>query len=64
MRRLLLAPRECVPDGGAMLVVTHGGVIHAIEVHLGLAAGRVDNLGGRWFHFDGDDPAPGEPVGL
>lgn len=33
--------------GGAILVVCHGGVIKAVESHLGLQEGRVPNLSGR-----------------
>jgi probable phosphoglycerate mutase len=35
--------------GDDLLVVTHGGVINAIERSLGLEWQRVPNLGGRWF---------------
>lgn len=35
--------------GDEILVVTHGGVINALERHLGLEWERVPNLGGRWF---------------
>ena len=35
---------------GTVLVVTHGGAIHAVERHLGLVeTGRMGNVGGRWF---------------
>ena len=53
-----------VPAGGTLLVVTHGGVIRTIEAHLGLAAGRIHNLGGRWFHLDGESLAAGDPAQL
>lgn len=36
-----------------LLVVSHGGVIHALERHTGVETGqwqRLDNLEGRWFH--------------
>ena len=36
-----------VNPGGAILVVCHGGVIKAVEAHLGLDDGRVPNLSGR-----------------
>ena len=36
-----------------LLVVSHGGVISALERHLGLARGTsVPNLGGRWLTID------------
>jgi broad specificity phosphatase PhoE len=41
--------------GDELLVVTHGGVINALERHLGLEWQRVPNLGGRWFAWkDGE----------
>jgi len=33
--------------GGSILVICHGGVIKAVENHLGLEDGRVPNLSGR-----------------
>ena len=36
-------------DGGTAVVVTHGGVIYALEARFGVVAGRIANLGGRWF---------------
>lgn len=39
--------------GRRLLVVSHGGVIHALERHTGVETGewqRLDNLEGRWFH--------------
>jgi len=38
---------------GDVLTVTHGGVIYALEGHLGLSHARIDNLCGRWLHHDG-----------
>lgn len=38
-----------IPDG-SILVVCHGGVIKAVEAHLGLDEGRVPNLSGRVLH--------------
>jgi broad specificity phosphatase PhoE len=35
--------------GDDLLLVTHGGVINALERSLGLEWQRVPNLGGRWF---------------
>jgi broad specificity phosphatase PhoE len=41
--------------GDDLLLVTHGGVINALERHLGLEWQRVPNLGGRWFAWrDGE----------
>lgn len=49
MARVLPALDEVVAvnPGGAILVVCHGGVIKAVEAHLGLSEGRVPNLSGR-----------------
>jgi broad specificity phosphatase PhoE len=35
-------------DGACALVVSHGGVIRTLELHLGAASAPVPNLGGRW----------------
>ena len=40
-------------DGRAVLAVSHGGVIRALERHLGIEPAHVSNLGGRWFDVDG-----------
>lgn len=44
------------------LVVTHGGVIGAIEQHLGAEHHRTPNLGGRVVRVGADDLALGEPI--
>ena len=41
-----------VGDGDA-LAVTHGGLIYAIEGHLGESWHRLPNLGARWLTVDG-----------
>ena len=46
------------PDGEA-LVVTHGGLVYAIERELGAAFVRLPNLGGRWI-----DVGPQGPTAL
>ena len=38
--------------GKAVLAVSHGGVIRALERHTGIEPAHVSNLGGRWFHVD------------
>ncbi len=38
---------------GDVLAVSHGGVIYALEGHLGLSHERIANLWGRWLHHDG-----------
>jgi broad specificity phosphatase PhoE len=42
---------EMVGDGDA-LVVTHGGLLMALDVHLGAERRRHANLGGRWIEVD------------
>ena len=46
--------------GGSVLVVSHGGVIHALErAHDGDGGWqRLDNLTGRWFEVDADGWRP------
>lgn len=39
-------------DGLALLVVTHGGVLRALDRALGLEPERTENLGGRWLEAD------------
>jgi len=56
LERVLRAVRrihETVPDGD-VLTVTHGGVIYALEGHLGESFGRLANVEGRWIEV-GDD---------
>jgi broad specificity phosphatase PhoE len=50
-RRVLAAIDQVCKEvaGDDILVVTHGGVINALERMLGLEWQRVPNLGGRWF---------------
>lgn len=40
--------------GSTLLVVSHGGVINALERHGGRDWLRLDNLEGRWFHLEPD----------
>lgn len=42
------------PDGSVVLVVTHGGVIGAIDQWLGTEYRRVGNVQGRWLVVDDD----------
>ena len=42
-------------DGGQIVAVTHGGVVFALERHLGVEApGKLPNLAGRQVVVDGD----------
>lgn len=47
-----------------VVVVTHGGVIHNLEMHLGLEVGRVPNLSGRIIHLGVDGWVAGEQLTL
>jgi broad specificity phosphatase PhoE len=52
-------------SGGRVLVVTHGGLVRAVERALGADASHVPNLAGRWFSADGDGRlVPAERVSL
>lgn len=55
IRELLRASRE------RLLVVSHGGVLRAVEAHLGESPSRWSNLGGRWLTTDGDGLRGGPP---
>src|SRR5690606_5098295 len=54
--------------GERLLVVSHGGVIHALERHVGVEDSewmRLDNLEGRWFTFsDGELRSAGDRLHL
>lgn len=62
VRSALEEMREQIGEAGDALVVTHGGVIYAIEQQLGAHYERIANLGGRWVHLDGDRWKLGERV--
>ena len=49
---------------GDVLAVSHGGVIYALEAHLGWHHERIANLGGRWLHHDGSGWRLGERLEL
>jgi broad specificity phosphatase PhoE len=49
-------------DTGDVLAVTHGGLIYAVEAHLGSGFARLANGGGRWVLVDGDRLSLGERV--
>lgn len=60
----LLALGRLVPDGD-VVAVTHGGVMYAIERHLGAEGrGRVSNLGAVWLEVTGDEMRIGERLAL
>jgi broad specificity phosphatase PhoE len=61
LARVLPALERLVHDDGVVaLVITHGGVIRTLERHLHAPSEPVPNLGGRWFHADGDGIALGD----
>jgi broad specificity phosphatase PhoE len=47
-----------------LLVVTHGGVIRALEIHVGLHPRGVPVVSGRWFGLDGAKLLPGDAVAV
>ncbi len=53
-QRGLEALTEILANGGdgRILVVSHSGVVRAIERHLGVTAGQISNLGGVEFHLN------------
>jgi broad specificity phosphatase PhoE len=60
----LVALGRLVPDGD-ILVVTHGGVMYAIERRLGAPdRGRLSNLGAVWLEVDGDELTIGPRMDL
>jgi broad specificity phosphatase PhoE len=44
--------------GGDVVAITHGGLIYAIEGHLGVEHQRIANTGGRWVAVPRDGQAP------
>lgn len=60
--RVLPALAMLEAAGEAALVVTHGGVIGAVERHLGLPHNRTPNLGGRILDVVAGRLVPGDPI--
>jgi broad specificity phosphatase PhoE len=50
--------------GASVLVITHGGVLHALEALHGQGLARIPNLGGRHLLHHGDRVALGDRVTL
>lgn len=40
--------------GGDVVAITHGGLVYALEQHLGAEFARIANVEGRWFVVAGD----------
>jgi broad specificity phosphatase PhoE len=49
-------------EPGPLLIVSHGGVIRALERRAGLEARAIAVLSGRWFELDNGELVPGDPV--
>lgn len=47
--------RLAAEAGGPILVITHGGVIRALQRHLGVEPTSTQNLAGRWFDLAADN---------
>jgi probable phosphoglycerate mutase len=43
------------PAGGDVVAITHGGLIYAVESHLGARFARIANLAGRWIEVGARD---------
>lgn len=56
--------RRLAAAGSALVVVTHGGVLRAMERQFGEDRGPIPNLGGCWWHVDAATLVPGERVVL
>jgi broad specificity phosphatase PhoE len=54
---------ELIGDGEAV-AVTHGGLVYAVEAHLGATFARLPNLGARWVEVDGGRLSLGQRVDL
>lgn len=50
--------------GGRAVVVSHGGLIRAVEASLGVPPRPVPNLGGVWLHAVSGELVPGDRVAL
>ena len=61
LARALRALRRIAAEvpGGDVLVVTHGGLVYAVEAHLGEEFARLANAEGRWLEV-----GPGDAVRL
>jgi probable phosphoglycerate mutase len=60
--RVLAALERIASSGGSWLVVTHGGVIHAVDRRLGAEPAPIYNVCGRWLEANDGTFTPGEIV--
>ena len=66
-RRVMRAVRDVsaeAPAGSVLVVITHGGVIRALERAAGASPVPIANLSGRWFSVDDGRLRAGEPLTL
>lgn len=62
-RVLAALERLAAREGTSVVVVTHGGVIHAVDRRFGADPAPIYNVCGRWLESDGDGGfTPGEIV--
>ncbi len=64
LRRVEPALLRVATHGDRVLVITHAGIIRAIEDVLGQPWEPLPNMGGRWIHVDGGELRAGERVVL
>jgi broad specificity phosphatase PhoE len=64
LARALPALRRVAALGETVVAVSHGGLIGALERHLGAEHVRIPNLGARWFHVDGGQIEVGDRLVL
>jgi uncharacterized cupin superfamily protein len=62
VRDALVRVAATVAGREPVLVVSHGGVVRAVERSAGVEAHTLPNLGGRWFDVDRDRVVAGDPV--
>lgn len=59
-----LASLAGTPGDGVVVVVSHGGVIRALERRFGMPSVPVPNLGGRWLRLSETDGRADDETGL
>jgi len=62
--RAALGAIEAAQPGAEVLVVTHGGVVYALEAEAELPFSRLPNLGARWITHDGRHIRIGDRIDL
>lgn len=64
MRAALVDTAGALAPGSRLLVVGHSGAIRSLRRAVGGDDVRIANLGGFWFHVDGESITPGASVAL